>query len=240
MAEVVLITGSTKGIGLAIAKHLAQAGYQVVLNHYREVSQEVLDQFSDASQPVGYVIGDVSDFAEAKRIVKEVTSQYGSLDVLVNNAGITRDNLAVAMKEDEFDEVIDVNLKGSFNMMRHASKPMLKQKSGSIINMSSLVGLVGNPGQMNYSASKGGLIAMTKTLAKELGSRQITVNAIAPGYIETDMTDVLSDKVKGKMLEAIPMKKFGQVEDIAETVEFLIQSKYITGQVIEVNGGMNM
>lgn len=240
MAEIALITGSVKGIGLGIAKYLAKKGYKVILNHYKEVSQEVLDEFKGASEKVDYVIGDVSDFDQAKSMIDEVVTKYGRIDILVNNAGITRDGLAMRMKEEEFDDVINVNLKGSFNMMRHATKPMLKQKAGTIINMSSLVGIVGNAGQVNYAASKAGVIGMTKSFAKELGSRQITVNAIAPGYIETDMTDILSDKIKKQMLDTIPMKKFGNVEDIAKTVEFLIESEYITGQVIEVNGGMNM
>lgn len=240
MAEIALITGSVKGIGLGIAKYLAKKGYKVILNHYKEVSQEVLDEFKGASEKVDYVIGDVSDFDQAKSMIDEVVTKYGRIDILVNNAGITRDGLAMRMKEEEFDDVINVNLKGSFNMMRHVTKPMLKQKAGTIINMSSLVGIVGNAGQVNYAASKAGVIGMTKSFAKELGSRQITVNAIAPGYIETDMTDILSDKIKKQMLDTIPMKKFGNVEDIAKTVEFLIESEYITGQVIEVNGGMNM
>ncbi|MDO5457138.1 MAG: 3-oxoacyl-[acyl-carrier-protein] reductase [Atopococcus tabaci] len=240
MAEIALITGSVKGIGLGIAKYLAKKGYKVILNHYKEVSQELLDEFKDAFEEVDYVIGDVSDFDQAKAMVDEVVAKYGRLDILVNNAGITRDALAMRMKEAEFDDVINVNLKGSFNMMRHVTKPMLKQKAGTIINMSSLVGIVGNAGQVNYAASKAGVIGMTKSFARELGSRQITVNAIAPGYIETDMTDILSDKIKKQMLDTIPMKKFGNVEDIAKTVEFLIESEYITGQVIEVNGGMNM
>lgn len=240
MAEIALITGSVKGIGLGIAKHLSKRGYKVILNHYKEVSQEILDEFKDAPEEVGHVIGDVSDFDQAKSMIDEVVEKYGRIDILVNNAGITRDGLAMRMKEEEFDDVINVNLKGSFNMMRHVTKPMLKQKSGTIINMSSLVGIVGNVGQVNYAASKAGVIGMTKSFARELGSRQITVNAIAPGYIETDMTDILSDKIKKQMLDTIPMKKFGSVEDIAKTVEFLIESEYITGQVIEVNGGMNM
>lgn len=240
MAEIALITGSVKGIGLGIAKYLVKKGYKVILNHYKEVSQEVLDEFKGASEKVDHVIGDVSDFDQAKSMIDEVVTKYGRIDILVNNAGITRDGLAMRMKEEEFDDVINVNLKGSFNMMRHVTKPMLKQKAGTIINMSSLVGIVGNAGQVNYAASKAGVIGMTKSFAKELGSRQITVNAIAPGYIETDMTDILSDKIKKQMLDTIPMKKFGNVEDIAKTVEFLIESEYITGQVIEVNGGMNM
>lgn len=240
MAKIVLVTGSVKGIGLAVAKHLAASDYKIILNHYKEVSQDVLDQFSEYEEEVDYVIGDVSDFDQAKAMVDQVVDKHGRLDVLINNAGITRDGLLMRMKEEDFDDVIEVNLKGAFNMMRHVTKPMLKQKSGTIINMSSLVGVVGNVGQVNYAASKAGVIGMTKSLAKELGSRQITVNAVAPGYIQTDMTDVLSDKVKKQMLDAIPLQKFGTVEDIAHTVEFLIESNYITGQVIEVNGGMNM
>lgn len=240
MTKTALITGSVKGIGLAIAQQLAQDGYRVVLNHRSHIPDGLVEDFRQAGYQADGLAGDVSDFDQAKDLIQAVVGKYGALDVLINNAGITRDALAMRMSEADFDQVIDVNLKGCFNMMRHATKPMLKQRSGSIVNISSLVGLIGNVGQANYAASKAGVNALTKTFAQELGSRKITVNAIAPGYIETDMTDALSDKIKGQMLEMIPLKTFGQVEDIAETVSFLVHSRYITGQVIEVNGGMHM
>lgn len=240
MAEVALITGSSRGIGLEIAKYLANTGYQVILNGRSEIKEDVLDQFKDSPVPVAQITGDVSDFDGAKVIVDQAIDQFGKIDVLINNAGITRDGLIMRMKEEDFDSVINTNLKGAFNMSRHVTQPMLKQRKGTIINMSSVVGLMGNAGQTNYAASKAGIIGLTKALARELSSRRITVNVIAPGYIETEMTDVLSDKVKDTMLGQIPLKRFGQAEEIAQTVEFLINNKYITGQVIEVNGGLNM
>ena len=240
MAEVALITGSSRGIGLEIAKHLAKAGYQVILNGRSEIKEDVLNQFVDAPEPVAQVTGDVSDFDGAKAIIDEVIERFGKIDVLVNNAGITRDGLIMRMKEEDFDAVLSTNLKGTFNMCRHITQPMLKQRKGTIINMSSVVGVIGNAGQTNYAASKAGVIGLTKALARELASRKITVNAIAPGYIETEMTDVLSDKIKDTMLSQIPLKRFGQTEEIAQTVEFLIENKYMTGQVLEVNGGLSM
>lgn len=240
MVEVALITGSSRGIGLEIAKRLAKVGYQVVLNGRREISEEVLEQFSNVTVPVAQVTGDVSNFDEAKAIVGEVIDRFGRVDILINNAGITRDGLIMRMKEADFDDVLNTNLKGAFNMCRHVTQPMLKQRAGTIINMSSVVGLTGNAGQTNYAASKAGLLGLTKALARELSSRHITVNAIAPGYIETEMTESLSDRVKETMLSQIPLKRFGQAEEIAKTVEFLIDNKYMTGQVLEVNGGLNM
>ena len=240
MVEVALITGSSRGIGLEIAKRLAKEGYQVVLNGRSEISEEVLAQFSNVPVPVAQVTGDVSDFDEAKSIVDQVIDEFGRVDVLINNAGITRDGLIMRMKEADFDDVLNTNLKGAFNMCRHITQPMLKQRAGTIINMSSVVGLIGNAGQSNYAASKAGLLGLTKALARELSSRHITVNAIAPGYIETEMTESLSNRVKETMLSQIPLKRFGQAEEIAKTVEFLIDNKYMTGQVLEVNGGLNM
>lgn len=235
-----LISGSSRGIGLGIAKHLAEAGHQVILNSRKPIAEEVLQEFADYELEVGQAIGDISDFDGAKQLVEEVREAYGRIDVLINNAGITSDGLFLRMTEDDFDNVINTNLKGTFNLTRFVSPIMLKQKSGTIINMSSVVGVTGNPGQANYAASKAGVIGLTKSLAKELGSRSITVNAIAPGYIETDMTDALSDKVKKTMLSHIPLKRFGQVEEISSVVDFLITNRYITGQVIEVNGGLHI
>ncbi|TLQ48774.1 3-oxoacyl-[acyl-carrier-protein] reductase [Ruoffia tabacinasalis] len=235
-----LISGSSRGIGLGIAKHLAEAGHQVILNSRKPIAEEVLQEFADYELEVGQAIGDISDFDGAKQLVEEVREAYGRIDVLINNAGITSDGLFLRMTEEDFDNVINTNLKGTFNLTRFVSPIMLKQKSGTIINMSSVVGVTGNPGQANYAASKAGVIGLTKSLAKELGSRSITVNAIAPGYIETDMTDALSDKVKKTMLSHIPLKRFGQVEEISSVVDFLITNRYITGQVIEVNGGLHI
>ena len=240
MAEVALITGSSRGIGLEIAKHLAQGGYQVILNSRSPISEEVLNEFADADHPVAQKTGDISDFEKSKQIIDEVTDEFGKIDVLINNAGITRDGLIMRMKESDYDSVIGTNLKGTFNMCRHVTQPMLKKKTGTIINMSSVVGITGNAGQTNYSASKAGVIGLTKSLARELSSRRITVNAIAPGYVETEMTDGLSNRVKEKMLDQIPLKRFGQANEIAQTVDFLINNRYITGQVIEVNGGLNI
>jgi len=240
MADVALITGSSRGIGLGVAKHLAQAGYQVVLNSRSKISEDILEEFDDVPVPVAQVTGDVSDFSEAKRIIDQVMDDFGQIDALINNAGINRDGLIMRMKEEDFDSVLATNLKGAFNMSRHVTQPMLKQRSGTIINMSSVVGVTGNAGQTNYAASKSGLIGLTKALARELSSRHITANAIAPGDVETEMTAALSDKIKKRMLDQIPLKRFGQVDEVAQTVEFLINNTYMTGQVIEVNGGLNM
>lgn len=240
MSKVCFITGSSRGIGLAIAKDLANKGHQVILNSRSPLDESVLDEFKEAPKPVGQMIGDVSDFETAKQFVDSIKKEYGSLDVLINNAGITWDNLVIRMTEEEFDQVIKTNLKGTFNTCRFASSIMLRQRSGCIINMTSVVGITGNVGQVNYAASKAGVIGLTKSLAKELASRSITVNAIAPGFIETDMTDQLSDKVKEATLDSIPLKRMGQVEDICSCVNYLIDATYVTGQVLEVNGGLHM
>ena len=235
-----LITGSSRGIGLAIAHHLAAKGHRVILNSRSPIAPEVLAQFDGYEQPVLQATGDISQFEVAKQLVDDLYDQGVQVDVLVNNAGITRDGLVMRMSEEDFNAVIQTNLNGCFNMSRHLTPRLLKQKGGRIINMTSVVGVMGNAGQVNYAASKAGMIGLTKSLAREVASRGITVNAIAPGFIETDMTDQLSDRVKEAMLGQIPLKRFGQVEHIAKTVDFLIDNDYITGQVIEVNGGLHI
>lgn len=235
-----LITGSSRGIGLAIAHHLAAKGHRVILNSRSPIAPEVLAQFEGYEQPVLQATGDISQFEVAKQLVDDLYDQGVQVDVLVNNAGITRDGLVMRMSEEDFNAVIQTNLNGCFNMCRHLTPRLLKQKGGRIINMTSVVGVMGNAGQVNYAASKAGMIGLTKSLAREVASRGITVNAIAPGFIETDMTDQLSDRVKEAMLGQIPLKRFGQVEHIAQTVDFLIDNDYITGQVIEVNGGLHI
>lgn len=241
--KVALVTGGSRGIGRAICVRLAKAGMDIVFNYNNgeEAAKETISLCEAEGAKVVAVKANVAGAKEcADLVAKAMESFDGHIDVLINNAGITRDNLIIKMSDKEFDDVIDVNLKGSFYMMREVSKIMLKQRAGKIVNISSVVGVLGNAGQTNYAASKSGVIGMTKSLARELASRKITVNAIAPGMIETDMTEVLSDKAKEKMLEAIPFKTMGQAEDIANAVAFLAgeESGYITGQVICVDGGM--
>ena len=238
--KTVIVTGAAKGIGKAIAVAFAKEGCNIVLNYRSNISDETVKEIEACGVKCKLSKGDVSDFAYAAELMKETKKEFGSVDILVNNAGITRDMLLMRLSEEDFDAVINTNLKGTFNMIRHASNIMLKQKSGTIINLSSVVGVTGNVGQANYAASKAGVIGLTKSTAKELAARGITCNAIAPGFVETDMTDVLSDDVKEKMLETIPLKRAGQVEDIAQTAVFLAKSSYITGQVLNVDGGMVM
>ncbi|HAQ39528.1 MAG TPA: 3-oxoacyl-[acyl-carrier-protein] reductase [Clostridiales bacterium] len=240
MPKTVIVTGASKGIGKAIALEFAQKGHNIVVNYRGGLPVELLEEMNQLGGSAIGIKADVSKFDEAKSLIASAKEKFGSVDVLVNNAGITCDNLILRMKEEEFDKVIETNLKGAFNMIRHASPVMLKQKSGAIINISSVVGLIGNIGQVNYAASKAGLIGMTKATARELATRGITCNAVAPGFIDTDMTKVLSDTVKNKMLENIPMGHFGNMKDIAEAVYFLSESRYITGQVLNIDGGMVM
>lgn len=242
--KVALVTGAGRGIGRAIAKALAKEGATVIVNYggNEAAAQETVDSIAaDGGRAEKYKC-DVSDFAAVGEMIQYVVEKYKKLDILVNNAGITKDGLMMKMSEEDFDSVLAVNLKGTFNCIRNVSRQMLKQRSGRIINMSSVVGLAGNAGQVNYAASKAGVIGVTKSAAKELASRGITVNAIAPGYIDTDMTSVLSDSVKETVLSAIPLGRMGAVEDIAEMAVFLASDKasYITGQVISVDGGMNI
>lgn len=237
-----LVTGGSRGIGRAIALKLAELGANIVVNYRSSANavEEIVREIEIKGVKAIAVQGDVSSFADAEKIIKAAVSEFGTLDILVNNAGITADGLLMRMKEEDFDKVIEVNLKGAFNCIRHASSVMVKQRSGKIINISSVVGITGNAGQANYAAAKAGIIGLTKSVAKELASRGINVNAVAPGFIETDMTDALSEKVKEGALGNIPLKRFGKAEDVAEVVAFLssANSSYITGQVINVDGGM--
>lgn len=236
--KTVIVTGGAKGIGKAIALKFAGEGANIVLN-YRSTSPEAVKaEIEEKGVKCLTVQADVSKSIEAQKLVDAAIAEFGGVDVLVNNAGITRDTLLMRMGEEDFDAVIDTNLKGCFNMMKAVNKIMMKQRSGAIINMSSVIGLAGNVGQVNYAASKAGVLGMTYSVAKELAARNITCNAIAPGMIATDMTDVLSDKMKEQILANIPLKRFGQPEEIADAALFLAKSKYITGQVITVDGGM--
>ncbi len=242
--KVALVTGASRGIGRAIALTLAHYGAIVVINYCgsKGKADEVVNQIIENGGTAVAYQADVADFEAVKTMFSNIIKEYGRIDILVNNAGITRDNLILKMSEEEFDAVINTNLKGVFNCLKQVSKIMLKQKEGRIINISSISGVVGNPGQANYCAAKAGVIGITKSLAKELGSRGITVNAVAPGYINTDMTAVLREDLKEKVAELIPLKRLGEVEDIAETVAFLASDKapYITGQTIQVDGGLGM
>lgn len=238
--KTVIVTGSTRGIGLGIALAFAEQGANIVLNGRKELNEVLLAPFKALGVKTHYIKGDVQNSSDAKRLIEETKEIFGSIDVLVNNAGITKDKLLMRMTEEDFDSVLAVNLKGTFNTIKEVSSIMLKQKSGTIINLSSVVGLTGNAGQANYAASKAGVIGLTKSVARELSSRGITCNAIAPGFIESEMTDVLSDKVKEASKMQIPLKKFGKVEDIANAAIFLATNKYITGQVLNVDGGMVM
>ena len=235
--KIAVVTGASRGIGKAIALELAKRGCFVVINYNgnEALANEVKEEIVNAQT---YQCN-ISDFEACGKFFKEIIKEYGRIDILVNNAGITKDGLLMRMSEADFDKVLDVNLKGTFNCIRQVLRPMLKQKSGRIINMSSVVGLYGNVGQANYAASKAGVIGLTKAAAKEVASRGITVNAIAPGFIETDMTAVLSEEVKETMLNQIPMKCFGKPEDVAKAVGFLASedARYITGQVLSVDGG---
>ncbi len=239
-----VVTGASRGIGRAIALKLASQGAAVVINYNgsEEKAREVEEQIRENGGQASIFQCNVADYAQCERFIQDVIKTYGSLDILVNNAGITKDGLLMKMSEEDFDQVIDTNLKGAFNTIRFASRQMLRQKSGRIINMSSVSGVTGNAGQANYAASKAGLIGLTKAAARELASRGITVNAIAPGFIETDMTDALSDQVKEASVAQIPLGRFGRPEHVAAAAAFLASEEagYITGQVLHVDGGMVM
>lgn len=236
----VFITGSTRGIGLAVAHEFARLGANIVLNGRSEISEALLAEFSSYGVKVVAASGDISSAEDADRMVAMAVEELGSVDILVNNAGITKDKLMLKMTEEDFEAVLKVNLTGAFNMTKSVLKPMTKARQGAIINLSSVVGLTGNIGQANYSASKAGLIGFSKSVAREVAARGVRVNVIAPGFIESDMTDVIPEKMKAAMLEQIPMKTFGKPEQVAEVAVFLAQQEYLTGQVIAIDGGLAM
>lgn len=242
--KIALVTGASRGIGREIALTLAKLGAAVIVNYNgaRERAEEVVALIKENGGKAIAIQANIAAAEDVERLFKEALAAFGRIDILVNNAGITKDNLILKMSEEEFDAVLDTNLKGAFFCMKHAAKLMLKQKGGRIINISSISGIVGNPGQANYCAAKAGLIGMTKSLARELGSRGITVNAVAPGFIETDMTRGLSEQIREGMLSQIPLKRAGSAEDVAQAVAFLASdhASYITGQTLQVNGGMDM
>ncbi|MGM0471194.1 MAG: 3-oxoacyl-[acyl-carrier-protein] reductase [Bacillota bacterium] len=244
--QVAVVTGSSRGIGRAIALAYAQAGAKVAVNYPVEAEAEnaekVVSEIEDLGAEAVAIQANVAELSEAKSMMSTVKDKFGAVDIVVNNAGITRDNLLLRMKEEDWDAVIDVNLKGVFNCTKAVTKIMMKQRSGKIINIASVVGRMGNAGQANYSASKAGVIGFTKSIARELASRGIQANAIAPGFINSKMTEELSDEVTEKMLDEIPLDKFGEPEDVANLALFLASEKsdYITGQVINVDGGILM
>lgn len=242
--KVALVTGASRGIGRAIALHLAEHGADVAVNYAgsEAAAGEVVAAIEAMGRKAIKLRADVSSYQESEELVKQTIEFFGKIDILVNNAGITRDNLIMRMKEEEFDQVIATNLKGVFNCVKAVTRPMMKQRFGRIINISSVVGVLGNPGQANYVAAKAGVIGLTKATAKELASRGITVNAVAPGFIETDMTDKLAGEMKEQMLKQIPLERLGQPEEIAKVVRFLASddASYMTGQTLHVDGGMYM
>ena len=240
--KIALVTGGSRGIGSFICTELAKAGATVIINYSnsKDSAEEVLKKIESASGNGEVVKFDVSDSNEVEKSIKEIIDKYEKIDILVNNAGITRDSLFMRMKENQWDEVFETNIKGVFNCTKNVIRMMIKNQYGKIINISSVVGEMGNPGQVNYSSTKSALIGFTKSLAKELGSKNINVNAVSPGFIETEITDVLSDTIKEKYKEIIPLSRFGQPEDVAKAVLFLASddSSYITGEVLKINGGL--
>lgn len=239
-----IVTGASRGIGRAIALELAKNGANVVVNYAgsQGKAEEVVNEIKSLGKDAIAVKANVANIDEVTALVKETIDTFGSVDILVNNAGITRDNLLMRMKEEEFDEVININLKGVYNCIKAVTRPMMKQRGGKIVNLASVVGVSGNPGQVNYVAAKAGVIGITKTVAKELATRNIYVNAVAPGFITTDMTDQLPEAAREQMLNLIPLNRLGEPEDVAKVVRFLASSDadYITGQTIHVDGGMVM
>lgn len=233
-----IITGGAKGIGRAIALKFASNGVNVVVNYLSTDPKDLIGEIEGMGVRALAVKADISQFAQAEELINQAKEKFGTVDYLINNAGITRDGLILKMKEEDFDTVVDTNLKGAFNTIRHASPIMLKQKSGAIVNISSVVGITGNGGQANYSAAKSGLIGLTKSIAKELGSRGITANCVAPGFIQTDMTDNLPEAVKKQLLDSISLRRYGKPEEVADLVYFVSNCAYMTGQVIAIDGGM--
>jgi len=244
--KVALITGSSRGIGAETALKLAEDGADIIINYpfegEKDNAEKITEKISKTGRRAIMVKADISNFDEAEGLIRTGIGKFERIDILVNNAGITRDNILLRMKEEDWDAVININLKGVFNCTKAVAKFMLKQKSGKIINVASVVGIMGNISQANYAASKAGVIGFTKSIAREFASRGITANAVAPGFIESDMTAVLSEKVKGEMLAAIPLQKFGNQRDVANLISFLASpdADYINGQVIKVDGGMVM
>jgi 3-oxoacyl-[acyl-carrier protein] reductase len=242
--KVAIVTGGASGIGREVSSKLARLGATVVVNYNSssEAANSLIKELTSEGFKVDAIQANIADFEDSKKLVDYAVEKYGRIDILVNNAGITRDNLIMRMSEEDFDKVIDTNLKGTWNCSKHALKYMVKARSGKIISISSVVALIGNAGQSNYSASKAGIIGLTKSLAREVAKRGININAIAPGFIKTKMTDVLSDEITNQILANIPMAKLGEVEDVSNLVAFLASnlSDYITGQVINVDGGMVM
>ncbi|MET3682102.1 3-oxoacyl-[acyl-carrier protein] reductase [Alkalibacillus flavidus] len=242
--QTALVTGASRGIGKAIALELAKSGANVVVNYSgsQAKAEEVVEEIKAIGRDAIAIQANVSNSDDVQAMIKQTVEQFGSVDILVNNAGITRDNLLMRMKEEEFDDVIDTNLKGVFNCIKGVTRQMMKQRGGKIVNVASIVGVMGNPGQVNYVAAKSGVIGMTKSVAKELASRHVNVNAVAPGFIATDMTDDLTEEQKQQMHDMIPLDRLGDPEDVARVVRFLASedSKYMTGQTLHVDGGMVM
>lgn len=242
--KTIIVTGANRGIGKAIALKLGKIGANVIVNYRsnEKEASEVVAEIKELGGEASMVKADVSKYEDAESLINEAKNIYGSIYGVVNNAGITKDTLILRMKEEDFDAVINTNLKGTFNCCKAATPHLIKGRQGRIVNISSVIGLIGNVGQINYAASKAGILGVTKSLAREIGARGITVNAIAPGFIESDMTEVLADKYKEDILKNIPLKKLGKAEDVANAVAFLMseESQYITGQVLNVDGGMVM
>lgn len=240
--KVALVTGAGRGIGREIALTLAEYGADVIVNYHgsREKAQEVVKQIEQLGRKAAAIQCSVADYEACGQMITDMLAAFGHIDILVNNAGITKDNLVIKMSEEDFDAVMDTNLKGTFNTIKHMYRPFLKQRAGRIINLSSVSGVLGNAGQANYAASKAGVIGLTKSVARELAARNITVNAVAPGYIDTDMTQAMTETAREATLAQIPLKRVGTSRDIAEMVAFLASDRasYITGQVISVDGGM--
>ena len=234
-----IVTGGARGIGRAIALRFAQSGVNIVLNYRATDPAQLVNEITALGVNCLPIQADVSCFQQAKTLISRAQEEFGTIDYLINNAGITRDGLIMRMSEEDFDDVLNTNLKGAFNTIRHATPILLKQRSGAIVNITSVVGIHGNGGQANYSAAKAGLIGLTKSVAKELGSRGITANAIAPGFIESDMTAGLPEAIKTKLLDSIALKRYGQAEEIADAVFFTANCKYMTAQVLTIDGGMS-